>query len=84
MLYIVNYGSGISNIEELSHYTSKSIFEMLLNYDELCNSKENRKAYLRLTSISKTNDHQKGEILKNLLSINTKKNFNIEEKIKII
>lgn len=82
LLYIINYGSVISNIEELSHYTSKTISEILLNYDELCNSEENRKAYLILTSISKTNDPQEGEILKNLLSINTKKNFDIEEKNK--
>lgn len=70
LLSIKNY----QNIEEFSHYTSKNIFDKLINYDE-----EKNKAYLRFTSISKANDPQEGEMLKNLLSINTKKNFNMEE-----
>ena len=69
LLSIKNY----QNIEEFSHYTSKNIFDKLINYDE-----EKNKAYLRFTSISKANDPQEGEILKNLLSINTKKDFNEE------
>lgn len=82
LLSIKNYQS----IEELSHYTSKDIFQKLLNYYEeknaSCNPQENHKAFLRLTSISKANDPKEGEILKNLLSINTEKNIDIKEQNK--
>ena len=81
LLSIKNYQS----IEEFSHYTSKDIFQKLLNYEEKnasCNPQENHKAFLRLTSISKANDPKEGEILKNLLSINTEKNIDIKEQNK--
>lgn len=82
LLSIKNYQS----IEEFSHYTSKDIFQKLLNYNEeknaSCNPQENHKAFLRLTSISKANDPKEGEILKNLLSINTEKNIDIKEQNK--
>lgn len=82
LLSIKHYQS----IEEFSHYTSKDIFQKLLNYygekNASCNPQENHKAFLRLTSISKANDPKEGEILKNLLSINTEKNIDIKEQNK--
>ena len=69
LLSIKNY----SCIEEFSHYREKNVFEKLINSEENCN------AFLRLTSISKANDPQEGEILKNLLSVNTGKNMNMKE-----
>ena len=76
LLFINNY----EEIEEFSHYTTKSLFEYFIDYNKKEDDIQSDSIeYLRLTSISKTNDPQEGEILKNLLSINTKKNFNIEE-----
>ena len=71
LLSIKNY----QNIKELSHYTSRNIFDKLINYDE-----EKNKAYLRFTSISKANDPQEGEILKHLLSKNIKEHISVIEK----
>ena len=72
LLSIKNY----QNIKEFSHYTSKNIFDILISNDV-----ENNEC-LRFTSISKANDPKEGEILKNLLSINTEKNIDIKEQNK--
>ena len=73
LLSIKNY----QNIKEFSHYTSKKIFDVLVNNDE-----KKYNAYLRFTSISKANDPKEGEILKNLLYINTEKNIDTKEQNK--
>ena len=74
LLSIKNY----QNIKEFSHYTSKKIFDILINNDE-----KNDNAYLRFTSISKANDPKEGEILKYLLSKNIENDINaIEEQNK--
>ena len=76
LLFINNY----EEIEEFSHYTTQNLFEYFIDYNKKEDDIQSDSIeYLRLTSISKTNDPQEGEILKNLLSINTKKNFNIEK-----
>ena len=72
LLSIRNY----KNIEEFSHYTSKKIFDILISNDVKNNE------CLRFTSISKANDPKEGEILKNLLYINTEKNIDTKEQNK--
>ena len=55
LLFINNY----EEIEEFSHYTTQNLFEYFIDYNKKeCNIQSDSSEYLRLTSISKTNDPQ--------------------------